>query len=144
MKNNNFFKKMFFYAGLWNAGIGITGLTSPDFCTALFFGPDIITSEFTGRLMFRLFMTAVIIFGAGYYIVSRDLMLNRGIIWLGLTSKIILFTIFIYYYIIQKATLIAALAVTGDFLWSLLFILFLYQTWDYMKIDNINKVRDTA
>jgi len=137
MKSDIFFKRMFILAGLWNAGIAFIGLTFTVFSITLFFGRDAGTSEFMGLLMFRLFMAAVMIFGAGYYIVSRELTLNRGIIWLGLSSKLILFTVFLLFFISGKVTLIAALAVTGDFLWSLLFILFLHQTRDRIKINTI-------
>lgn len=132
-----FFTKMFFLAGLWNLCIGLTGLFFTDFSVALFFGEGAVTSAFLAVVMFRLFMVAIMIFGLGYYLVSRELMLNRGIIWLGLISKIILFVIFIYFFFTGKATLIAALALSGDFLWSLLFLQFIYQTRSLVKINNI-------
>ena len=36
-------------------------------------------------------MHAVLFFGIGYYVVSKELTLNRAIVWLGMTGKIILF-----------------------------------------------------
>ncbi len=137
MQSDSFFSKMFFLAGLWNLGIGLIGLFFTDFSVALFFGQNAVTANFLALVMFRLFMVAIIIFGIGYYIVSRALMLNRGIIWLGLVSKIILFVIFIFFFFTGKATLIAALALTGDFLWSLLFLLFIRQTGGLVKINTI-------
>ncbi len=135
--SDTFFIRMFTLAGLWNAGIGLTGIFFTGFSIDLFFRSDPAAMEFVGVLMFRLFMVAVMIFGVGYYIVSRELMLNRGIIWLGLTSKITLFVLFMFFFITGRATLIAALAVTGDFLWSILFLLFIYQTGHRVKINNI-------
>lgn len=135
--SDTFFTRMFVLAGMWNAGIGLTGLFFTGFSISLFFGQREVFLDSAGLLMFRLFMVAVIIFGAGYYIVSRGLTLNRGIVCLGLASKIILFITFILLFIKGETTLLAALAVTGDFLWSLLFILFLNQTRDRIKISCI-------
>lgn len=135
--SDTFFTRMFVLAGIWNAGIGLTGLFFTGFSVSLFFGQREVFSDYAGLLMFRLFMVAVLIFGAGYYIVSRELMLNRGIICLGLASKVILFITFILLFIKGETTLIAALAVTGDFLWSLLFILFLNRTRSRIKISCI-------
>lgn len=135
--NDNFYARVFLGAFIWNVCIGFTGVIFTDFSIALFFGDNAITGDFVANIFFRLFMVAVIIFGAGYYLVSRELMLNRGIIILGLASKIILFVIFMFFYISGKATIIAALAVTGDFLWSLLFIIFLKETLNRVKINSL-------
>lgn len=135
--NDSLFKTIFILAGFWNFSIGITGILFTDFSIGLFFGPDAVTTDFLAILFFRLFMAAVMIFGAGYFIVSRELMLNRGIIWLGLGSKLLLFFIFLIFFILGNATLIAFLAVTGDFLWSLIFILFLHQTVNRVKINTV-------
>lgn len=135
--NDNFFIKAFFLASLWNIAISLTGIFFTDFSISLFFGSGAVTDDFIAKLFFRLFMLAVMIFGAGYFFVSRNLMLNRGIIWLGLFSKLCLFVIFVIYFIAGSATIMALLAVTGDFLWSLLFILFLYQTDAHVKINRV-------
>jgi len=135
--SSKFFLKTFLFASLWNVSIGLTGIFFTDFSIGLFFGPDAVTAGFLAELFFRLFMIAVIIFGAGYYIVSRDITLNRGIVWMGLVSKLILFVVFLIYYITGSATIMALLAVTGDFLWSLIFILFLYQTASLVKVSTI-------
>jgi len=136
-KNNDFFIKTFLFASLWNISIGVIGIFFTDFSIGLFFSPDAVTSDFIAKLFFRLFMIAVIIFGTGYFIVSREITLNRGIVWMGLISKLILFVIFFTYYVDGSATIMALLAVTGDFLWSLIFILFLYQTAGRVKINTI-------
>jgi hypothetical protein len=126
--SDNNFSRMFVLAGLWNIGIGLTGACATDFSVALFFGPGAVTDAFLAALSFKLFMVAITVFGVGYYMVSRDLTMNRGIIWLGLACKMILFFLFNYLFFTGRATILAVLTVTGDFIWSLLFILFLYQT----------------
>jgi hypothetical protein len=87
-----------------------------------------VSYNLISALFYRLFLTAVIMFGIGYYIVSRNLTLNRAVVWLGLVSKLILFAVFTVLFFIDKATLLAFLALCGDAAWSLLFILFLWQT----------------
>ncbi|KUG22690.1 hypothetical protein ASZ90_007525 [hydrocarbon metagenome] len=125
-----FWQKMFFVGSLWNIGIGLIGLFFYDFSIKMFFGSQAVTSNLLALIFFRFFMLAVIIFGVGYYIVSRDLSGNRAVIWMGLTAKLIIFFTFVYYYVQQQATLFSVIACSGDFAFSILFILFLYQTKD--------------
>jgi hypothetical protein len=123
-----FYSRMFLFAGLWNLAIGMTGACAMDFSVALFFGPGAVTGDFIAAMSFRLFMVAIVTFGVGYCLVSRDLASNRGIVWLGLACKVILFVLFYYYFFTGRATILAALTVTGDGAWSVLFGIFLYQT----------------
>ena len=75
-------------------------------------------------------MIAVIIFGAGYWAVSRDLLANRAVVWMGLIAKLLIFFTFVYYYVLGQATWFSVFGCSGDFAFSILFILFLYQTKD--------------
>jgi len=134
---DSFYKKMFFLAGIWNILIALTGLIATDFSVALFFGADAVTENFLAVLHYRFFVIVVLIFGAGYIMVSVDLMLNRGIVWLGLFSKLILFAFYIYYYMADKATLLAMVALTGDLLWAFIFLLFIHQTRNRVKVNTI-------
>ncbi len=134
---DTFYSRMFALAGLWNVCIGLTGLVFADFSVALFFGRTAVTGDFLGGLSFRLFMVAIITFGIGYCLVSRDLGLNRGIVSLGLACKMILFVMFTYYYFTGRATIMAALTVAGDLAWSVLFMVFLFRTRDSVKHDII-------
>ena len=126
--SDTFYSRMFFLAGIWNIMIGMTGACAMDFSVALFFGPGAVTDQFIAVMSFRLFMVAIAIFGIGYCLVSRNLAANRGIVWLGLVCKMILFALFYYYFFTGRATVMAALTVTGDGVWSILFGLFLYRT----------------
>jgi hypothetical protein len=128
-----FYFRMFFCAGLWNLAIGMTGACAMDFSIALFFGSGAVTGDFIAVMSFRLFMIAIVIFGIGYLMVSRNLAANRGIVWLGLVCKVILFLLFYYYFFTGRATALAALALAGDGAWSALFGLFLYQTRERAK-----------
>jgi hypothetical protein len=121
-------EKMFFVGALWNIGIGLTGLFFYDFSMKMLFGEQAVTANFLTLFFFRFFMIAVIIFGVGYYIVSRDLNTNRAVVWLGLAAKLIIFFTFVYYYILGQATWFSVFGCSGDFAFSILFMIFLYQT----------------
>jgi len=112
-------------AGLWNLGIGLTGLLFHNFAMGLFFGPAAVTGDFLALLMTRIVMLAIIIFGIGYIMAAFDPERNRGVIILGLLSKFILFAIYTWYFIFDLATILAFLAVLGDLFWGFLFIWFL-------------------
>ncbi|MDD5711427.1 MAG: hypothetical protein PHY31_01565 [Smithellaceae bacterium] len=136
-------QKMFFLGSLWNLCIGITSILFTNFILAMLFKApmmDNIMAFINGTLpavdnlqtliFFRFFMAAVIIFGIGYYWVSRDLLANRAVVWLGLVSKLIIFFTFVYYFALGQAAWFSVLVCSGDFIFSILFILFLYQTKD--------------
>lgn len=126
--SNDHWRKMFFLGSLWNIGNGLLGLCFYDFTIRLFFGPEAVTDNFLALLFFRFFMIAVILFGVGYYVISRNLLANRAIIWMGLIAKLIIFFTFVYYYALGQATWFSVFGCSGDFVFSILFILFLYQT----------------
>lgn len=121
-------KKMFAVGALWNIGIGLCGLFFYDFSIKMLFGAQAVTDNLLTLIFFRFFMIAVIIFGVGYYIVSRNLNANRAVVWLGLAAKLIIFFTFVYYYILGQATWFSVFGCSGDFAFSILFIIFLYQT----------------
>lgn len=128
--SNDLWKKMFFLGSLWNLGIGLIGLCFYDLAITMLFGAQAVTDNLLALIFFRFFMIAVILFGVGYYIVSRDLLANRAVIWLGLAAKLIIFFTFVYYYALGQATWFSVFGCSGDFAFSVLFIIFLYQTKD--------------
>lgn len=128
--SNDLWQKMFFLGSLWNIGIGLIGLCLYNIAITMFFGAAAVTDNLLALIFFRFFMIAVILFGIGYYIVSRDLSGNRAVVWLGLIAKLIIFFTLVYYYTLGQATWFSVFAVSGDFVFSIFFILFLYQTKD--------------
>jgi len=132
----NFYKNMFTLGALWNFGIGFTGLIFANFAVMIFFGPGVRTGDFLGEVMLKIVMLAIIIFGTGYFLVSRSIEHNRGLVWLGLLSKLILFVLISYYFFTGRASVLGFLAVTGDFLWSIGFFHFLWNTRDSVKVHN--------
>lgn len=131
--SDNFYSKMFTLGALWNIGISLSGLLFYELTITLFFGPNAVVYNLISVMFYRLFMIAIIVFGIGYYIVSRDLSQNRAIVWLGLACKMILFIVFAFIFFTGKATVLAFLTLSGDFVWSLLFFLFLWQTKDRVR-----------
>jgi hypothetical protein len=135
--NNAFYSRLFSLGAVWNICIGLTGVLFYEFSITLFFGSDAVAYNLISVMFYKLLMGVIIIFGVGYFIVSRDLTLNRGIVWLGLVSKMILFFIFTYLFFEGKATILAFFTLIGDFIWSMFFIMFLWQTKDLVRINNI-------
>jgi hypothetical protein len=139
-----FWQKMFFVGSLWNIGIGITGLLFTNFIILMMFGKAPVAENLSAfihgavpvvnhlqiLIFFRFFMIAVILFGIGYYWVSRDLMANRAVVWLGLVAKLIIFFTFAFYYMLGQASFFAVLICSGDFIFSIFFIGFLWKTKD--------------
>jgi len=139
-----FWKKLFLVGSLWNVGIGVTSLLFTDFIITMMFGKAPMTENISAfingtvpamenlqtLIFFRFFMIAVILFGIGYYWVSRDLRANRAVVWLGLVAKLIIFFTFAVYYILGQASFFSVLICSGDFIFSIFFIGFLWKTKD--------------
>jgi hypothetical protein len=126
--SSGFWQKMFFIGALWNISIGLIGLCFYDYAIRMLFGSQAITDNLLTLIFFRFFMLAVIIFGVGYYVVSRNILANRAVVWMGLTAKLVIFFTFIYYYLRGQASWFSVFGSSGDFIFSIFFILFLYQT----------------
>ena len=139
-----FWQKMFFVGSLWNISIGVTSLLFTDFIIMMLFDKTPMTENlaafFNGTvpvmdnlqtlIFFRFFMIAVILFGIGYYWVSRDLLANRAVIWLGLVAKLVIFFTFAYYYALGQSSFFSVLICSGDFIFSIFFAAFLWKTKD--------------
>ncbi|MHC4410455.1 MAG: hypothetical protein ACYS0F_15810, partial [Planctomycetota bacterium] len=103
----------------------------------LTFGENAFTGDFHQALLYRGFLLSILLFGVGYYLVSRDTSRNRGIVWLGAAGKILVFAFFTHAFLQGHATAAAWAVSIGDFLWTWLFFLFLYQTKDRVRVSNL-------
>lgn len=125
---DDFYARLLVLAALWNIAIGLSGAVLYELTITLFFGPGAVSYNLISVVFYRLFMVAVIAFGIGYFIVSRDLSRNRAVLWLGLACKMILFAVFSFLFFTGRATVLAFITLIGDLCWSLLMLLFLWQT----------------
>jgi hypothetical protein len=131
------FSRMFLLAALWNFAASVGGLLSYETQFKLTFGEEAFTGDFHQALLYRGFLLSVLLFGVGYYLVSRDTSQNRGIVWLGAVGKVLVFLFFTDAFLEGHATAAAWGVSIGDFLWTLLFVWFLYQTKDDVRISNL-------
>lgn len=88
---------------------------------------------FYKTLFYRIAIKAVLIFGIGYYMVSKQITANRGIVWLGALGKLSLFCEFTCFFISGKVTAMAFVLALGDIVWATLFLMFLFQTRDRVR-----------
>jgi hypothetical protein len=130
--SRQFFQRMFFVSALWNFSASIPGMLFPELSMKLFFGAAMDTSLLLGNYyaysMYLFWWGAVLLFGIGYYQVSRDIERNRGIVWMAIIGKLCFFAFFVASYCAGKATVLALLGGCGDFVFTVLFLIFLWQT----------------
>lgn len=67
----------------------------------------------------------IAVYGIGYFIVGLDITKNRGIVYLGILSKLAFFSYCLIYYLIGQLTLIIVILGSFDFFFACLFIEFL-------------------
>jgi hypothetical protein len=128
---DNSFRNMFIAAALWNAGVSIPAIAAPGFLIPMIFGEsarDALISNTYGYIAFNCTMFSVFLFGIGYYIVSRDITRNRGIVYLGIILKSFFFFYMTYHFILGNVTFMMQGVVAGDLLFVILFFIFLHQT----------------
>lgn len=122
------YKKLFLTAAIWNIAGGLTSLLFFELSMKLLWGTEYIELFYDNRMAlstYRLFWGLVIIFGVGYYIVSRDINKNRIVLWMAIAGKLWVFGIWSYDYHIGKIQFLGFFGGLGDFIFTLLFIHFL-------------------
>ncbi len=120
------YKRFFFISALYNILAGANGMIFFNMMSKLCFRAAPIYGMTT--FILRTFYTHVLVFGFGYYLVSRDPEKNRGIVWMGMLAKIAFFFAAIPYYLRKKITALTLLLAFGDFVFGILFGLFLLDT----------------
>ncbi|HQP30706.1 MAG TPA: hypothetical protein PLB81_05210 [Deltaproteobacteria bacterium] len=122
------YRDIFFVGALWNLMVGLGNLTFFKTSMRIMFGKNAVTNAITSTLPLRFFYIAVALFGWGYYMVSRNLKENRGIIWMGMAAKVIIFGTFVWYYRLRQVKILAVLAGSVDFVFTILFAIFMWDT----------------
>lgn len=122
-KKIKFYKKIFFFAALWNFLIAIPAIIffriSPNL---LFINPPI--GEFYFTSLYIIFFANVLQAGIKYYKFSRTLKDFKYLIEGGMRGKVFLFIIGLILTIINRATGFLFLLVLGDLIWAVIFFRF--------------------
>ena len=111
---------MFLIAALWNwvLAIGFITLSRIDINLFLTFGLDIPNT----MLWFDAFMGMVFVFGFGFYIVSRNMNENHGLILLACVEKVTVFVIPVFWFFFGQASIWVVGFVTVDLIFGILFM----------------------
>jgi hypothetical protein len=124
------YSKLFFVGALWNMSIASSALLLPKLSNKLTFGFKSVIKYGPTTFALKLTWALVFIYGIGYYLVSKEPEKNRGIVWMGIIGKLAFFFTALAYYQKKIITLLTTLLCFGDFIFSILFALFLVKTKD--------------
>ena len=125
-QEKNKYSLLFLVAAIWNIVVATFCTVASPVAWSLLF--DFEFPDGLVMMLFRIMVLAIALFGLGYYIVSRDPGKNRGIVWMATIGKITLFLLFTNGFFSGYVTTIGITLLTGDFLWGIAFIYFLYAT----------------
>jgi hypothetical protein len=123
-----FFKRLFVVAGLWNLGAGIIAIIMYRFVFEYAFLHPI--TEADGLLIVNhmiLFFTVGVI-GLALLFASRDPGNNRALIFACAFGKVVPPIIWAYMYFTGSGSWLLITGITGDFLFSFFFIMYLVKT----------------
>lgn len=127
------YSKLFFIGSLWNMSIAGSALLLPKLNNKLVFGLKSAIKFGPTTFALKLTWALVFVYGIGYYFVSQNPEKNRGIVWMGIIGKLAFFFTALVYYSKKIITLLTMLLCFGDFVFSILFALFLMKTKDEAK-----------
>lgn len=125
---SRFWPRMFVAATLFNFAIAIPILVAPRWSYELAFVPPIVEGDTMSLRFWRDFGFAVAIIGVGYYLVSRDVASNRGLVWIGILAKMFDVIVLTYRFAIDIAEPIVLLPALIDGIFVVLFVLFLVRS----------------
>ena len=126
--SERFQRWVFLLGALFNVVVGACGVLFYELTVTLLFGADALTDALIAAVFYRLFMVAVIVFGIGYTLVARDLASNRGIVWLGAGSKLVIAGVLCSLVATGQARLLILGVVLPDLGFMVLFFHLLWQT----------------
>ena len=116
-------RKFFLLSACWNMFGAIPALIAPRLNMLIFYG--VKTDDFYMLLLNRFAWVAILIFGIGYLIIAYDPKRAVGIIIMGIIGKTCVAVLWYYLFGIDRATIFAVFAATGDSIFTLYFIAFL-------------------
>ena len=111
---------MFLCAAIWNWVLAIVFLALPRIDMNYFVAVGLVIPN--TMLWFDSFMGLVFAFGLGFYIVSRNMNENHGLILVAAFEKTWVFIIGAIWFVLGSASIWVVLFVTGDLIFGLLFM----------------------
>lgn len=130
------YRKFFLISALYNIMAAFNGMVFFKGMNKMLYGFKTKIEYGVTTFILRTFYTHVLVFGMGYYIVSRDPSKNRGIVWMGMVAKIAFFFAAIPYFLKRKITALTFLLAFGDFVFGVLFGFFLRNTRSDSMVEN--------
>ncbi len=123
MDRNSYYKKLFIIAACYNIGAGLPLIIASLFTTALF--PLFGMEPPNAYIWFYVSFICIVIFGGGYYWVSRDITKNHSLVVTGGLAKVAYFFLTLLTLINGEANFMLFLTGVGDLIFVGLFIEFL-------------------
>jgi hypothetical protein len=117
---------LYLIAAIWNWVLAITFVVLPRISLAYFELSGMVAPP--TLLWFDGFFMLVFTMGLGFYIISRSIEKNHGIIKMGIFEKTMIFIIGLGYFFIAQASIWVVTVTAGDLIFGMLFI------EDFLKI----------
>lgn len=111
---------IFLTAAVWNMILGAAFFILPRIDIGYFIATGLVIPN--TLLWFDSFIGLVFIFGIGFYLVSKDMMENHGIIKMSLFEKNWVFIVGVAWFFLGQASFLVVAFVTVDFVLGLLFL----------------------
>ncbi len=121
MERSIYHKYMYTLAAIWNWILAVSFLILPRIDMAFFSLAGPIEAP-PSLLWFDSLFGIVFIIGLGCYFISRNITDNHDLIKVCICEKMWVFIIGIAYFLIEHASILVVLVVSGDFLFGLLFL----------------------
>lgn len=124
-KASTFYKKLFFFAAIWNIGAGLLGVVSIAFNLKIFYNVVNYSVDYLFKIHYYNFWLFIMAMGVGFYFVSRDVSRNYAMAIVGIIGKTLAAATWVYYYFAGQATYMVLVASAGDMILVLFFIAYL-------------------
>ena len=123
MNKRRYYKYLFIFGGLYNLIVSTSFIITSIFLVSMFSAYGVVVPPSMIWLQSALFL--IIVFGIGYFIVSKDITKNHGIVIIGIIAKLGIFSIFLIYFIKVDLGILVLLLASVDIAFPILFIEFL-------------------
>ncbi|MHA1299220.1 MAG: hypothetical protein ACTSO9_07295 [Candidatus Helarchaeota archaeon] len=123
MDKDKYYKNLFIFGAFWNIFVAVSCILA----SIILFDISILFGMATppSLMWLHMYFIYVLIFGIGFYIVSKDITKNQGVIIIGVLEKLSVFIIALIYCIIGHINVLGVLLVSVDLVFAFLFLEFL-------------------